>query len=258
MLAKFFTKSDREVNEGPAPFLHGYPDNDFPKLSPYYWWFQYLKRHEGYIRCCDDGGAGEYATLYSDWGDVRTDDFDEWFFENGQLFREPDVPDYLAEVAQISDLKDLDWSAVMVVVCPIRNGSKILSKRDIKAQFSEMVDARFPNRIRGRPEFKTSAKYRVLGYPNLKKLEEFLAVYDLRKAEPDLYLWQIGERLHYEKKINSGRHHVTTKTDTKDEVKDKRKIMTILVKRHLTTAEKYINSAIGSEFPIRSKSALNT
>ena len=255
MLAKPFKGVDRILNEGAGSYLHGYPDDEAPKESPYYWWFQYIKRHSGYLKCCERGGTGKYAKLFRDWGDVRTDDFDDWFFEHGDsVFREPDTPDALAEITHPSELKDVDWNSVMVVACPIRIGTKLLSKRDIKAQFSDMVDRRFPVRPRGRPNFESAAKYRVNGYPNLRLLEEYLAAFILREEEPGLRLWQIGERLYWEGKFKSGKKSIHKAKDTDAIKRDKNRVMTVLVSRHLRIAREYIASSVEQSFPVRSLS----
>lgn len=252
VLGKLFDRDERELNEGESPYLFGYPDSDEPKTIPYYWWFQYLKRHEGYRTCCEQGGRGEFAELYLDWGDVRTDDFDEWFHQYGDgLFREPHVPDKLMEVKHPSELDGLDWNSVMVVISPFRIGTKLLSKRDIKRQFSMMVDARFTDRSAGRPTYESAAKYRVVGYPNLRVLCEMLDVYDLRKAEPDLTLWQIGERLHNEVRMLSGNGHITDPSAPKGHGADKRMVMTSIVSRHLRIAKAYIHSSVGEFFPMK-------
>ena len=47
--------------------------------SPYYWWWAYLRRSEAYIKCCEKGGKGPLSKLYTDFGDVREDDFRKWW-----------------------------------------------------------------------------------------------------------------------------------------------------------------------------------
>ena len=70
------------------------------QCSIYYFWWEFLRRHEGYRDCCERGGAGKYKNLYSDFGDVHaydTKDFWKWWSEKieanltrGQyLFAEP-------------------------------------------------------------------------------------------------------------------------------------------------------------------------
>ncbi|QYG05637.1 hypothetical protein [Janthinobacterium sp. PAMC25594] len=252
MLGKLFNNVDRELNEGESPYLFGYPDDDCPEPSPYYWWFQYLKRNDDYLACCERGGEGEHADLYLDWGDVRTDDFDKWFYMHGDmLFREPHVPDKLTEIQSASELDGIDWSAVMVVVNPIRIGSKVLSKRDIKRQFSMMVDAKFATKKAGRPAYESGAKYRIVGYPKLKALKEMLHVYDLHKAEPKLTLWRIGERLLKEGKLTIAKNAVTDPSLPQSFGENARNVMTATISRHLKKAEAYIKSSTGQFFPVK-------
>lgn len=252
MLGKMFNDVDRELNEGESPYLFGYPDDDCPEASPYYWWFQYLKRNDDYLACCERGGGGKHAELYLDWGDVRTDDFDEWFYMYGDVvFREPHTPDKLTEIKSASELDGIDWSAVMVVVNPIRIGSKMLSKRDIKRQFSMMVDAKFAGKLAGRPVYESGAKYRVVGYPNLKALKEMLHVYDLHKAEPMLRHWQIGERLYREDKLDVTEKAITNPSDPWNFGADARNVMTATISRHLKKARAYIANSAGPFFPVK-------
>lgn len=61
-----------EMGKNLLPQPHPY------KHVVYYWWWEYLKRHTGYLQTCADGG-GEFESLYQDFGDVRGDDFWEWW-----------------------------------------------------------------------------------------------------------------------------------------------------------------------------------
>lgn len=69
------------------PYTPPVPDEVWPSSAPtpppeetvYYWWWAYLKRHEGYISTCDASGQGECSALYAHFGDVRGDDFWDWW-----------------------------------------------------------------------------------------------------------------------------------------------------------------------------------
>ena len=37
----------------------------------YYFWWEFLRRHSGYQKCCDLGGSGQFRELYDDWGNVH-------------------------------------------------------------------------------------------------------------------------------------------------------------------------------------------
>ncbi|MRV73559.1 hypothetical protein GJ700_17745 [Duganella sp. FT92W] len=255
MLAEPFNDVDRELNEGPSPYLYGYPDvygdNPQPKTSPYYWWFQHLKRHAGYKACCERGGEGEYAALYLDWGDVRTDDFEEWFFQHGDaLFREPHVQDDLGEIRDAAQLEKINLSDTMVVAVPIRLGKRNLSKQEIIYQFSLLLDARFPGNIGGRPQYVSEAKYRFNGYPQLDKLEERLRIYDMRQKHPDWPLWKIGEQLALDGFFKSGLRNVTNSKEQDKLGEEKRRKMTTLVSQRLKKARMQIANSVSNVFEI--------
>lgn len=71
--------------------INGFPNAEPWQLSVYYFWWAYLRENADYRACCDDEGAGPLSELYRDFGDVRGDDFREWWTNIGRdLFREPD------------------------------------------------------------------------------------------------------------------------------------------------------------------------
>ncbi|SFV16545.1 hypothetical protein [Pseudoduganella namucuonensis] len=255
MLAEPFNLADRDANEGPSPYLYGYPDvygdEPRPQSSPYYWWFQYLKRHSGYKECCERGGEGEYAALYLDWGDVRTDDFEEWFFQFGDgLFREPHVPDDLGEIRDASQLGKINWNDTMVVAIPIRFGKRDLSKQEISYQFSMLLDARFPGKTSGRPTYVSEAKYKFSGYPQLDKLEERLRIYDMRRENPGWALWKIGEQLALDENFPAGKDHVTNSREQGKLGEDKRRMMTVLVSQRLKKATEQVKNSVNNVFEV--------
>lgn len=62
------------------------------ECSVYYYWWAFLRENESYIACCERGGTGEHHRLYEDFGDVRGDDFFDWWKQVGRLlFCEPDI-----------------------------------------------------------------------------------------------------------------------------------------------------------------------
>jgi hypothetical protein len=251
VLAEPFNDVDRELNEGPSRYLYGYPDESRPETSPYYWWFQYLKRHAGYKECCERGGEGEHAALYLDWGDVRTDDFHDWFCDYGLgLFEEPYVLDELREVQSADQLEGLNWRDTMVVVVPVTIGNKNLSKKEIKRQFAILVDARFPDKPRGRPLYESAAKYKVRGYPRLDKLEERLRIYDMRMANPTWSLSKIGEQLALNGIFPSWMKYVTSLAEQGKLGESKRRSMGILVSQRLSKAKTQVKNSIKNIFEI--------
>lgn len=251
VLAEPFNHEDRKHNEVALPYLYGYPDESRPQTSPYYWWFQYLKRHPGYRECCERGGEGVYAALYLDWGDVRTDDFHEWFCDYGSgLFREPYVLDDLREVLSASQLDGINWRDTMVVAVPVNIGNKKLSKKEIKSQFSMLVDARFPDKPRGRPLYESAAKYKIRGYPRLDKLEERLDIYDMRVANPKWSLWEIGEDLAKQGKFPSGLSLIPNPSELRTLDARERRSMGILVSQRLSKARSQVKDSVKNIFEV--------
>ena len=50
------------------------------QCSVYYFWWEFLRRHEGYQDCCIRGGKGQCKKLYADFGNIHEhDDFWKWW-----------------------------------------------------------------------------------------------------------------------------------------------------------------------------------
>ena len=99
-----FTELDdvSEDDKPKSPF-NGAP---FYMRSGYYYWWAFLRENEEYIACCASGGKGPHAELYKDFGDVRGDDFFEWWRYTGrELFceREGEKIEVLMSAAQAQD-----------------------------------------------------------------------------------------------------------------------------------------------------------
>src|SRR5262249_33685606 len=63
--------------------------------SIYYLWWEFLRRHEGYKKTCDNGGKGKFAKLYADFGNVHDVSFKDWWMKEdrgAELFAEPFLP----------------------------------------------------------------------------------------------------------------------------------------------------------------------
>jgi len=60
-----------------------YPDAPGYMWSVYYYWWAFLRLSERYKDCCESGGKGELADLYTYFGDVRGDDFMQWWTKGG-------------------------------------------------------------------------------------------------------------------------------------------------------------------------------
>lgn len=162
------------------------------KNSVYYWWWKYLRRHEGYKRCCAQGGEGRYAELYEHFGDVHAVDFKTWWKEGnrgGRLFAEPAAETLCAELTytQLQEMGEWNPEALMVVVVPLTQ-----SKRHLANRFNALLKKRHSGERGKRLLSRSAALYPLAAQFQIESLKASLAAYDLRKADPKRPLWRIA------------------------------------------------------------------
>jgi hypothetical protein len=119
-----------------------------------------------------------------------------------------------------------------------------LPKKIILRRFKELLDERH----QGKPGYqlakKSKAHYRVVGQPNIPAIEQAIKVYDFRKANPQLKLWEIGNRLPRFQLANK-----IIASDTPSEISYKKTILAVTVSRYLKRAEAYIENVGLGSFP---------
>jgi hypothetical protein len=145
----------------------------------FYFWWEFLKRHEGYKDCCDRGGAGRYKKLYADWGNIHaheTADFWRWWsakvsddeIRGEFLFAEPDarqlrIADKLAHAEKADSL-------LLAVPLEVRTAYLVsMFRRLLKDHAQEVAAARRISR----------ARYQVTAKVALASLYQTLRVWDL-------------------------------------------------------------------------------
>jgi hypothetical protein len=163
--------------------------------SVYYLWWEFLRRHDGYKRTCENGGKGEYAKLYADFGNVHHVSFKEWWIKRdhgARLFAEPLLPNSLSTInaEQVESIQAAMTSgAAIVVVVPLA-----LRKRFILRRFNEIL-SKHHTRRRGQRTFRESrALYPIASQFNVHGLKTTLAAYDLRNSSTKT-LWEIAQEL---------------------------------------------------------------
>ena len=234
------------------------PYRDAPtwKCSVYYYWWEYLRRHEGYQKCCVKGGKGKYAALYADFGDVHAhNDFWQWCSKerHSELFCEP-----TARQIQVLDAKGVfeptlsDDTLTIELPLEVRTAHllshirKVLREYDAKAKAAKRI---------------SRAKYPVATKPVLTSLHQHLVVLDAQQANPKLKLHELYDLVHVEAGL-----YVSESVDGETVKAAKRDFMpygyilrTIkrrkanLVKRHLNIATQYIDNLGKGMFPYRTR-----
>lgn len=218
----------------------------------YYWWWAYLKRNADYIACCDSGGKGKLAKLYADFGDVRGDDFKEWwtFKIDGEdrgayLFAEPSVESSVKvlETGEKAPCAD----EVLTVSLPLN-----FPKRFLERRFKELLKNAHKGK-RGVQLARTSkAKYTFKGQPNIPALEQGLMVYDALKevegVKPKKPHWVIAQELKIiplEDRLN--------KSDSTGVAYAKKNVMTAIVGRYKKRVSEAIQLTALGKFATRDK-----
>jgi hypothetical protein len=119
--------------------------------SIYYWWWEFLRRHEGYKQTCEGRGEGQYATLFTDFGDVHAADFREWWNRYGaELFAEPPLHHSVHILRPGEPAVNLADPQLLVVVFPLS-----LPKRHLRQRFSAILKK---HHIRKRGQQRRGAK----------------------------------------------------------------------------------------------------
>jgi hypothetical protein len=129
--------------------------------------------------------------LYQDFGDVRTENFKDWWTtdERGlRLFGEP-IAQNVVRTLQSGDIVP-DANEMLTLVIPLD-----LPVRHLQARFNKILQQHHSGK-RGIQSAKASrAKYRFEGQPNVPAMKMAFLVYQYRLAHPAKALWEIGNEM---------------------------------------------------------------
>ena len=217
------------------------------KWSVFYYWWEYLRRHEGYRQTCEAGGIGQFAKLYADFGDVHSCDFWSWWKSHSHLFSEPEARK--AEPFDPSDMQEDDQSEFIYVRIPRENPLKLTLKQVTRIVKPKLVK-------RDNRKIVTQARYKVATKPLLPSLDTHLRVWDARRDNPDATLEQLagianmdidhhvkGEMIAHRAAPRLPDYHIRKVLKRRNE---------LAVQRHLRIAEQYIQNVAEQEtFPLR-------
>jgi len=137
--------------------------------SPYYWWYEYLKRVKGY---------GPKHPLYKDFGDL-TGDFMEWWDNNAErLFAEPGI----SRVTGNRTKKELILTIPLTLT--LRDATfqinRMLKREHYSFFYSQLLEKKKTRKGRKSPK-KSKAKYPLYVTPVIHGLQKVLKVYDWKQ-----------------------------------------------------------------------------
>lgn len=218
--------------------------------SPYYWYWAYMKRNKEYIKCCDNNGKGKLAKLYKDFGDIRSDDFAEWWGgknqKGGYLFGEV-ADDFKLKQLQSQREWSEEWGSNIVVIALNLNEGK----RKLQQYFSKELDKLHKGK-RGRKSMsktQSTARYSLYRNSSVNTLKKMLMAYDawlvnesLPKAEQKS-MWEIGESINL---VPAAMPPTHKDYQLQDNIKLRHNTMTVAMSRYVKEAQIIIaNTSLG-------------
>lgn len=223
------------------------PKSERWKWSVFYYWWEYLRRHDGYRQTCEAGGIGQFAKLYADFGDAHSGDFWSWWKTHSHLFAEPEARE--AEVFDPSVMQDHAADDFIYIRIPRENPLKLTLK-----QISRLLRPKLVKRKSKR--IVTQARYKVETKPLLVSLDMHLKVWDARRDNPDATLEELADIAGLKINHDVNGESLGTRALLRLPDDDIRKVLKrrkeLAVQRHLRIAEQYIrNVAEKGKFPLR-------
>jgi len=224
------------------------------KCSVYYYWWEYLRRHDDYRQCCVRGSKGEYAALYADFGDIHAhDDFWQWWSkeQHSELFCEPTARQIRVldensrfEPTVSNDTLTLELPLEVRTAYLIARIRTVLKQHDTRAKAAKRI---------------SRARYPVATKSVLTSLHQHLVVYDAYRANPKLKLYELYDLVHAEaglyvsESVKGETVAALRKLDLNynDILRIVRQRKANLVRRHIRIAEQYIDAVGEGQFPYR-------
>ena len=227
--------------------------------SIYYFWWEFLRRHEGYKACCEKNGKGKYAKLYADFGNIHEhDDFWKWWSEKvddetyinlgrgERLFAEPQGRSI--EVAdRVLNTQTVDTLTVNIPL-EIRTAHLVKNFRRFLAEHKEQVQQ--ARRI-------SRARYPISSSVRLNSLYQTLCVFDVEREygktkkqyeKCDLAGVYVNEIVNGETVAKLKRADLPYN----DVLQEVRRRKSQAYRRYLDMAHEYIENVGKGKFPLRS------
>jgi hypothetical protein len=207
--------------------------------SPYFWWYEYLKCHEGYERCCSTGGKGRYASLYRDFGNIHRLTFSEWWKSRSELFTGPKLEPFTFHPIT-SELQYRLYSGDDTVLIVAIN--LFTPKRQLEREFRSLLRKAYPRR-RGRPARDHGlAEYALNGWPKMSFLKTALNVWkEHGRSAPNTPLWKIA--------LNAGVGRAYKKYGASAPDAIDRHKLAGMARRYIKQAGEVIENAAKGQFP---------
>ncbi len=207
--------------------------------SPYYWWWAFLRESRDYRRALSGRAEEPFASMARHFGRLG-DNFDYWWLRTGrEIFAEQMA---LPRVRTLEhgvrvNLDQINPKLVLELPLTIRRAT-------ILRQVAEELD-KVHQGARLRLMKHGSAKRKL--YPESRmRLPTLKILYDVwmeKKKSPDMEWYEIGE------KLGLSPVFIPDERDDAEEIKYKRRCMTIVIQRYHRKAAALIDFAARGDFP---------
>jgi hypothetical protein len=231
-----------------APFRARLPQPPYDgaegwKCSVYYFWWEYLRRHDGYRETCLNGGVGEYAELYGSFGDVHATGFNDWWWLHFELFTFSSE----AQTLQMSRRWYIECEGIFLHVGYARSKSEMIS--GARDEINKLSQKEINERIQRDIRFKPAAR------PVLKSLYQHLLVWDAKQQHPELGDPELCDISGLEVNLPFDSKDIeemkANGSAWRDLEKANRRAKSLAVQRHLRIARQYIDNVVHGQFPQR-------
>jgi hypothetical protein len=210
--------------------------------SVYYWWWAYLRRNQEYLDCCNNRGKGRLKSLYENFGDVRGEDFKEWWQQdvNGEqrgafLFANKRAEDSIRVLSHGE--KAVSNDEALTISLPLN-----LPKRFLERRVLELIASNHKGERGHQYARNANAKFKIQGQPNVPALALGMQIYEFKLQHPDFPLWKIGNEI---PKVL--RTQKISSRDQPYELLEKKRALAATVSRYLKRVELTIARTIQGE-----------
>ena len=217
--------------------------------SPYYFWWEFLRRHEGYRITCLNNGRGEFSHLYKDFGDVHSPSFREWWSyqdSGAKLFAEPSKPIGLGfidpkNLAEITPY--IETGSVGLLTIPMT-----MDKKSIIIRFERLIRKIHPRQRGQRYIMDSHARYPIVAQYTVFSLKKILEAYDLKYGGANLKLWEIGQKLRLGDTLTKDELHYERGKLTPT-IKNKQNQLSVAASKKIKLAQSIISGVGQGVFP---------
>lgn len=231
----------------PRPLVTPYPGAERWKCSVYYFWWEYLRRHEGYRTTCANGGEGEFANLFKDFGDVHSSDFPTWWWQHLQLFT------VLGDVRIARDpahpSQELRAGHLLVEIPFARTSAQMA--RVFRRKLEEEMRAGM------RTKMLDTIRYVPAARCYLPSLHDHLRVWDARQQNPTTSPAELAEMIGLDVEVPYDDCDIqrlrAEGLTVRDLERRNARARQLAVQRHLRVAQQYIDNVVLGQFPLRNR-----